>query len=64
MLMGGFAQHLADANSALYLGWFKPEEGLYMKIPLGFEKVCPWGGLLFTECSLYGVKNATKAFWE
>ena len=45
--MGGFAVHLVDVNGALLLGQFKPEEKIYMKIPLGFEKFYPSGGLLF-----------------
>ena len=35
-----------------------------MKIPLGFEKFYPLGGLLFFKCTLYGVKNAAKTFWK
>ena len=58
MLMGGFAAHLVDVNGAFLLGQFKPEEKIYMKIPLGFKKFYPSGGLLFLKCTLYGIKNA------
>ena len=60
MLMGSFAAHLVDT----LLGQFKPKEKLYMKIPLGFEKFYPSGGLVFLKCNLFGVKNAAKAFWK
>ena len=58
MLMGGLAAHLVDGNGAFLLG------KIYMKIPLGFEKFYPSGGLLFLKHTLYGVKNAAKAFWK
>ena len=64
MLMGGLAAHLVDVNGGFLLGQFKPTERIYMKIPLGFEKFYPLGGLLFLKCTLYGVKNAAKAFWK
>ena len=64
MLMGRFATHLVDVNGAFLLGWLKPKEKIYMKIPLGFKKFYPSGGLLFLKHTLYGVKNAAKAFWK
>ena len=64
MLMGGLAAHLVDLNGAFLLGQFKPTDRIYMKIPLGFEKFYPLGGLLFFKCTLYGVKNAAKTFWK
>ena len=64
MLMGGFAAHLVDMNGAFLLGQFKPKEKIYMNIPLGFKKFYQSGGLLFLKHTLYGVKNAAKAFWK
>ena len=64
MLMGSVAAHLVDVNGAFLLGQFKPTERIYMKILLGFKKFYPLGGLLFLKCTLYGVKNAAKAFWN
>ena len=34
-----------------------------MEIPKGFEKFYPMNVLLLLKKTLYGVKNATKAFW-
>ena len=64
MLMGGLAAHLVDVNGTFFLGQFKPEEKIYMKIPLGFKKFYPSGGLLFLKHTLYGIKNASKSFWK
>ena len=55
---------LVDVNGTFLLGEFKPDENIYMKIPLGFEKFYPHGGLLFLKWMLYGLKNAAKAFWR
>ena len=60
--MGGLAAHLIDVNGAFLLGQFKPEEKIYMKAPLGFEKFYPSGGLLFLKCTLYVIKNTAKEF--
>ena len=47
ILMGKLRAHLVDVNGAFLLGEFKPNEKIYMKIPWGFEKFYPCGGLLF-----------------
>ena len=64
MLMGKLAVHLVDVNGAILLGCFKPEERIYMKVPKGFQKFYPSGGLLFLQQTLYGDINAAKAFWK
>ena len=64
MLMGKLSAHLIDVNGVFSLGEFKPNEKIYMKIPWRFEKSYPCGGLLFLKRTLYGVKNAAKAFWR
>ena len=64
MLMGSVAAHLVDVNGAFLLRQFKPTERIYMKILLGLKKFYPLGGLLFLKCTLYGLKNAAKAFWN
>ena len=46
------------------MGQFKPEEKIYTKLLLGFEKFYPSGGLLFLKCALNGLKNVAKAFWK
>ena len=64
MLMGSMHAHLVDVNGAFLLGEFKLEEEIFKKIPCGFEKYYSPGVLLFLKWTLYGVKNAAKAFWK
>ena len=64
MLMGRMCVHLVDVNGAFLLGEFKLEEKIFMKIPCRFKKYYLPGVLLFLKCTLYGVKNAVKAFWK
>ena len=64
MPKGKLSAHLVNVNGAFLLGEFKPREKIDMKIPWGFEKFYPHGGLLFLKRTLYGVKNAAKAFWR
>ena len=49
MLMGNLAAHLVDVNCAILLGQFRLEERIYMKVPRGFQKFYPAGGLLFLK---------------
>ena len=49
MLMGNMVTHLVDVNGAFLLGKFKLDEKIFMKIPCGFEKIYPQGGLLFLK---------------
>ena len=63
MLMGSMCAHLDDVNG-LFLGEFKPEERISMKIPCGFKKYFPLGVLLFLKHTLYGLKNGAKPFWK
>ena len=49
LLMGNMCAHLVDVNGAFSLGQFKPNENIYMKIPLGFGKFYPSHELLFLK---------------
>ena len=61
-LMSGWAAHIVDVNGAFLLGEFKENDHIYMKIPKGFEKFYCLDVLLYLQKTLYGVKNAAKAF--
>ena len=52
MHMGKLSAHLVDVKGAFW-GEFKPDEKINMKIPWGFEKFYPCGGLLFLKRILY-----------
>ena len=64
LLMSGCAAHIVDVNGAFLLGEFKENEHIYMKIPKGFEKFYSSDVLLYLRKTLYGVKNAAKAYWQ
>ena len=55
---------MVDVNGVFLFGEFKLDEKIYMKISHGCEKLYPQGGLLCLKGTLYGVKNAPKAFWR
>ena len=64
LLMSGWAAHIVDVNGAFLLGEFKENEHIYMKVPKGFERFFSLDVLLYLRKTLYGVKNAAKAFWR
>ena len=64
LLMSGWAAHIVDVNGAFLLGEFKENEHIYMKVPKGFECFYSSDVLLYLRKTLYGVKNAAKAFWR
>ena len=63
LLMSGWAAHIVDVNGAYLLGEFRENEHIYMKVPKGFERFYSSDVLLYLRKTLYGVKNAAKAFW-
>ena len=64
LLMSGWAAHIVDVNGAFLLGEFRENEHIYMKVPKGFEHFYSSDVLLYLRKTLYGVKNAAKAFWR
>ena len=64
LLMTGWAAHIVDVNGAFLLGEFRENEHIYMKVPKGFEGFYSSDVLLYLHKTLYGVKNAAKAFWR
>ena len=64
LLMSGWVAHIVDVNGAFLLGEFRENEHIYMKVPKGFERFYSSDVLLYLRKTLYGVKNAAKAFWQ
>ena len=64
MVMGSMHSHLVDVNGTCLLGEIKMEEKIFMEILHGFKKYYPPGVLLVLKQTLYGVKDAAKAFWK
>ena len=64
LLMSGWAAHIVDVNGAFLLGEFRENEHIYMKVPKGFECFYSLDVLLYLHKTLYGVKNAAKAYWQ
>ena len=63
MLMATWLGWVADVKGAFLHGTFKPQHQVYMQIPKGIEKYYPNGWLLYLNKTLYGCKQAAKAFW-
>jgi hypothetical protein len=53
-----------DVKGAFLHGEFKDGEVIYMKVPHGFEKFYPDDLVLKLKKCLYGIKQATMAFWR
>ena len=63
LLMSGWTAHIGDMNGVFWLGEFRENEHIYMKVPKGFERFYSPDILLYLRKTLYGVKNAAKVFW-
>ena len=62
MIMALWHTEIIDIKGAFLKASFDPEHKVYMEIPKGFGKFYPKNVLLLLK-TLYGVKNAAKAFW-
>ena len=63
MVMALWHAEIIDVKGALLKASFDPKHKVYMEIPNGFQKFYPKNILLLLKKTLYGVKNAAKAFW-
>jgi Reverse transcriptase (RNA-dependent DNA polymerase) len=52
-----------DVNGAFLHGEFEKGRRVYLKVPECFEKFCPGNVALELKKTLYGTKQAAKAFW-
>jgi hypothetical protein len=65
MLMAGWVGELLDVKGAFLHGDFEDEEDVYMKVPQGFESYYdPRIYVLLLLQTLYGLKQAARAFWN
>ncbi|KAL7572430.1 hypothetical protein ACA910_006609 [Epithemia clementina (nom. ined.)] len=63
MAGGGGVATVVDVKGAFLKAPFNPRHHVYMEVPKGFEKFYPKNCVLLLLKTLYGVKNAAKAFW-
>ena len=63
MIMALWLAEIIGVKGAFLKASFDPKQKVYMEIPKGFEKFYPKNVLLLLKKTLYGVKNAAKAFW-
>ena len=63
MIMALWHAEIIDVKGAFLKASFDAKHTVYMEIPKGFEKFYPKNVLLLLKKTLYGVKNAAKAFW-
>ena len=63
MKMALWHAEIIDVKGAFLKAFFDPKHKVYMEIPKGFKNFYPKNVLLLLKKTLYGVKNAAKAFW-
>ena len=63
MIMALWHAEIIDVKVVFLKASFDPKHKVYMEIPKGYKKFYPKNMLLLLKKTLYGVKNATKAFW-
>jgi len=63
LIMAMWAAQLIDVNGAFLYGTFEKGRKVYMKVPQGFEKFYPLECYLLLLKTLYGTKQAARAFW-
>jgi Reverse transcriptase (RNA-dependent DNA polymerase) len=63
IIMAGWWAELLDVHGAFLHSIFEKGWKVYMEIPQGFEKFYPKNCMLLLKKTLYGTKQAVKAFW-
>jgi len=63
IIMAGWAAQLLDVRGAFLHGEFEKGRKVYMHIPQGFEAFFPIGWIVLLLKTLYGTKQAARAFW-
>lgn len=64
MVMAGWVAHVIDVKGAFLHGVFEKGRKVYMEVPQGFEKFYPGNVVLLLLKTLYGTKQAARAFWN
>ena len=63
IIMAEWWAELLDVKGAFLHGEFEKARKVHMKIPQGFERFYPKNCVLLLKKTLYGTKQAAKAFW-
>jgi hypothetical protein len=63
LIMAGWYVELIDVKGAFLHGVFEKGRKVYMEVPQGFERFYPKNCVLLLLKTLYGTKQAAKAFW-
>jgi hypothetical protein len=63
IIMAGWWAELLDVKGAFLHGEFEDDHQVYMEVPQGFEQYYPANCVLLLLKTLYGTKQAAKAFW-
>jgi hypothetical protein len=63
IVMADWWAELLAVKGAFLHGEFEKGRRVYMKIPQGFERFYPKNCVLLLKKTLYGTKQAAKAFW-
>jgi hypothetical protein len=63
ILMTGLSAELLDVKGAFLHGEFEKDRKVYMQVPEGMETYYPQDCVLLLLKTLYGTKQAAKAFW-
>jgi len=61
-LMGNWAIHVVDIQGTFLHGEFSDDENVFMEISEGFNDSCPTNKVLLLLWTIYGLKQAAKAF--
>ncbi len=64
MIMDDWQGQIVDMKGAFLHEEFEDGEVIYMKVPHGFEKFYPDDVVLKLKKCIYGLKQATMAFWH
>jgi hypothetical protein len=63
LIMAGWYAELIDVKGTFLHGIFEKGRKVYMEVPQGFEQFYPKNCVLLLLKTLYGTKQAAKAFW-
>ena len=64
MLMRAGIRHVVDVKRAFLYREFEDGEKVFVKVPKGFEEFYPKDTVLLLKKTLYGLKQAAKAFYQ
>jgi len=64
MVRASMIAHVVDVKGAFLHGDFEEDKKIHMKILRGFGKLFPERSMILLKKCLYGLKQATEAFWR